>query len=122
MTRERQQKGRAGEELACEFLRERGLEVVARNFRCSLGEIDLICLEGETVVFVEVKSRRSTSYGLPQEAVTVAKQRRLTRLAQWYIKVHRLEGRRARFDVVAIMWREGAPEINWIVNAFDARP
>jgi putative endonuclease len=94
--------------------------VLAQNVRCPLGEIDLVARDGPTLVFVEVKSRSSAAFGLPQEAVTKDKQRRLTRLAWWYLKMHRLQHCSARFDVIAITWQETDPRINWIVNAFEA--
>jgi len=116
----RQQKGRTGEELAEAFLETSGLKVEARNVRCPLGEIDIVARDGKTVVFVEVKSRRSIAHGLPQESVTRDKRRRLTRLARWYLKRYRLQGKPARFDVIAVTWEGGEPEVTWIVNAFDA--
>jgi putative endonuclease len=116
----RHQKGIEGESLAAEFLRNKGCRLVERNFRCAVGEIDLIVRDGKTLVFVEVKSRRGLRYGLPQEAVSTAKQRRLTRLAQWYLQDRRLEKHPARFDVVAVTWSDGKPELTWIVNAFEA--
>jgi len=117
----RQTKGREGESLAAKFLEERGVVVVDRNIRCPLGEIDLVGRDGRVIVFVEVRSRFSGRYGSPQESVSRSKQKRLTRLAQWYLKKHRLEGRSARFDVVAITWKAGESDIAWIVNAFEAR-
>jgi putative endonuclease len=117
----RRQKGNLGEELAVEFLKQHGLQVQARNVRCPLGEIDLVARDGKTLVFVEVKSRFAEGYGAPQELVSRSKQRRLTLLARWYLKKHRLENQPARFDVVAISWHDARPEITWIPNAFEAR-
>ncbi len=116
----RYQKGKEGERLAAEFLEQRGCELLDRNFRCQLGEIDLVVRDGKTVVFVEVKSRKGLRHGLPQEAVSRVKQRRLTLVARWYLKANRLERHSARFDVVAITWEEKKPEVTWIVNAFEA--
>ncbi|MCU0573304.1 MAG: YraN family protein [Syntrophobacteraceae bacterium] len=116
----RQQKGREAEELAAGFLAKQGLDVVARNVRCLLGEIDLVAWHGKTVVFVEVKSRFTRGYGTPQEMVSELKQKRLTRLAQWYLKKHGLLRQPARFDVVAIQFHEGEPVVTWIANAFPA--
>jgi putative endonuclease len=116
----RKQKGNLGEDLAAEFLKRHGLEVLARNVRCPLGEIDLVGRDGKTLVFVEVKSRFAAGYGAPQELVSRTKQRRLTRLARWYLKQHRLDNQPARFDVIAISWQDVNPEVNWIPNAFDA--
>lgn len=117
----RHDKGTEGELVAAEHLKQYGLKVVARNFRCPLGEIDLIARDGKTIVFVEVKSRSSIQYGLPQEAVSRSKQKRLILLARWYLKKHGLEQAPARFDVIAILWKDGEPELTWIVNAFEAR-
>lgn len=116
----RQQKGRKAEEYAAEFLAGQGLKIVAQNVRCLLGEIDLVAWHGKTVVFVEVKSRFTKGYGLPQDMVSVTKQKRLTKLAQWYLKKHSLIRQSARFDVVAIQWIEGEPAVTWIANAFSA--
>lgn len=116
----RHTKGKTGEILAAEFLEGRGLEIVDRNVRCSLGEIDLVALDGKVIVFVEVRSRFTEAYGSPKESVTWTKQKRLTRLAQWYLKQRRLERQSARFDVIAITWKSAEPKIEWIANAFDA--
>lgn len=116
----RKEKGRLGEDLAVAFLKQQGFQVVAQNFRCPLGEIDLVARDGKTLVFVEVKSRFALGYGVPEELVSRAKQRRLTRLARWYLRQQRLENQPARFDVVAISWRDAKPEIKWIANAFEA--
>jgi putative endonuclease len=118
----RQKKGQQGELLAAEFLERQGLRIASRNFRCPLGEIDLVAWDQETVVIVEVRSRYSKDFGLAQESVSVGKQQRLTRLGQWYLKQNRLEGRPARFDVIAIDWSGGEPRITWIPNAFEACP
>lgn len=116
----RKEKGKLGEDVAFEFLKQHGLQVLAQNVRCPLGEIDLVGRDGKTLVFVEVKSRFAKGYGAPQELVSRTKQRRLTRLARWYLKQHRLENQPARFDVVAISWQDARPEVTWIPNAFDA--
>jgi putative endonuclease len=116
----RPEKGKLSETVAADFLRDQGLVIMAQNVRCSLGEIDLVARQGDIHVFVEVKSRFASGRGLPQEAVTWAKRKRLTRLAQWYIKQHRLHRQPARFDVIAITWQGSEPSIQWIPNAFEA--
>ncbi len=116
----RKEKGKLAEDLAAAFLKQRGLQVVVQNFRCRIGEIDLVARDGPTLVFVEVKSRFALHYGAPEELVSRAKQRRLTRLAQWYLKHLRMENQPARFDVVAISWQDAEPELKWIPNAFEA--
>jgi len=114
------EKGKLSEAVAADFLKKQGLTVVAQNVRCAMGEIDLVARQGNIHVFVEVKSRFASGRGLPQEAITRAKQRRMTRLAQWYIKQHRLQHQSARFDVIAITWQGDEPQIQWIPNAFEA--
>lgn len=113
--------GKRGEALAARFLRRRGCKILARGSRLFPGELDLVALDRDTVVFVEVKTRRSAEAGHPVEAVTPAKQRRLTRLAVTFLKRHGLLERPARFDVIAITWPErGRPTIEHFENAFDA--
>jgi len=109
----RQRFGRYGEEVAAEHLRRKGFEILARNVRTALGEIDLVALDGEVVVFVEVKARRGAG-GL--EAVDARKQRRLSRLALAFLARAGWLGRAARFDVIAVE-RGGA--CTHVPNAFD---
>ena len=95
--------GRAGEEHAERFLRRRrGYRIVTRNYRCPAGEIDLIALDGRTVVFVEVKTRADREHADPQDAVNPAKQRRLLRSAEFFLRQTQSQDRACRFDVVAI--------------------
>jgi putative endonuclease len=98
----RQELGRTGERLALERLSETGYRIIERNFRCQYGEIDLIGEEGGELVFVEVKTRRGNAYGLPEEAVTAIKQRRLVQVALSYLDLHDCTERSWRIDVVAI--------------------
>lgn len=113
--------GNRGEARAARYLRRRGYKILARGSRLFPGELDLVALDRDTIVFVEVKTRRSADVGHPAEAVTPAKQRRLTRLAVTFLKHHGLLERPARFDVIAITWPErGRPTIEHFENAFDA--
>jgi putative endonuclease len=113
--------GDRGERLAARHLRRRGYKIVSRSQRGELGEIDLIAVDGRTVVFVEVKTRAGDEAGHPAEAVDNTKQRRLTRLAAAYLKHHGLLDYPARFDVVAITWPAGGtPRIEHFENAFAA--
>ncbi len=113
--------GERGEREAERFLRRLGYIIVARQRRDRLGEIDLVAVDGRTVVFVEVKTRRSHDAGHPVEAVDEDKQRRLTRLALAFLKRHDLLNYPARFDVVAVTWPDGArrPVIQHFRNAFE---
>lgn len=108
-----------GEEAAAGHLARRGYRLVCRNYRCPLGELDIVAWDGETVVFVEVKARRGVSHGLPQEAVDRRKQARLARVARHFLSVHGLHGVPCRFDVVAVRLDGGAdPSIDLIRGAF----
>jgi putative endonuclease len=111
--------GDRGEREAARFLRRHGFRILVRGYRTPRGEIDLIARDGDTLVFVEVKTRRS---GEPAEAVTPEKQRRLTLAALQFLKEHRLLEQRSRFDVVAIVWPDGhhAPTVEHIRAAFEA--
>jgi putative endonuclease len=82
----RRRLGDVGEERAARFLTERGYLVLSRNYRCAAGEVDLVCRDGETLVFVEVKTRRGTTFGLPEEAVTARKLMRLAAAGQDYLQ------------------------------------
>jgi len=113
--------GRRGEDAAARFLLGLGYTIVARGHRDNIGEIDLVAVNGRTVVFVEVKTRTTHDAGHPADAVDAAKQRRLTRLALSYMKRHDLLECSARFDVVAITWPagRGQPTIEHFQNAFE---
>jgi putative endonuclease len=114
--------GRRGEEAAARYLCRRGYKILARGDRSRPGELDLVAAQGRTIVFVEVKTRRSQQAGHPAEAVDADKQRRLTRLAVTWLKRHGLLERAARFDVIAVTWPAlgGRPRIEHFPNAFDA--
>ncbi|MGC1720149.1 MAG: YraN family protein [Isosphaeraceae bacterium] len=111
--------GDRGEQEAARYLRRQGLRILHRGYRTNHGEIDLIALDGNVIVFVEVKARRQ---GVPAEAVTTEKQRRLTLAALHFLKKHGLLEQRSRFDVVAIIWSEddNPPQIEHIRDAFEA--
>lgn len=98
----RQGLGRTGERLAMERLIAQGYQIVERNFRCRYGEIDLIAEEGTDLVFIEVKTRRGTSHGLPEDAVTLAKQRKIIQVATHYLDLHTCAECSWRIDVVAV--------------------
>ena len=112
--------GRRGEDAAARYLRKLGYIIVARAHRDSIGEIDLIAVDGRTIVFIEVKTRTTHDAGHPADAVDEAKQRRLTRLALSYMKRHDLLDCAARFDVVAVTWpAPGRQTIEHFKNAFE---
>lgn len=95
--------GEYGERLAVRLLTEQGLEVLDRNWRCAAGELDIVARDGAELVFVEVKTRRSTAYGHPAEAVTPAKLGRLRRLAALWLRAHEARAAGIRIDVVAVL-------------------
>jgi putative endonuclease len=114
------QTGREAEQCARRYLERRGLRHLTGNYRCRQGELDLVMVEGNTLVFVEVRYRSDARFGTGAESVNVHKQRRLIYAAQHYLQRHpRLADRPCRFDVVAIgpANRDGAVE--WIRNAFE---
>ncbi|HEY7348895.1 MAG TPA: YraN family protein [Ktedonobacterales bacterium] len=98
----RKRLGNAGERLAAERLRQAGYLVRALNYRCQAGEIDIVAEEGGDIVFVEVKTRRGDAYGLPEEAITAAKQRKLIAAAQTYLAAEECSDASWRVDVVAV--------------------
>ena len=111
--------GEKGECLAVRFLRRRGYRIVERNYRCRYGEIDLVALDGDEIVFVEVKTRSSTAFGSPTEAVTYTKRRRLAQAARDYCNRRHLADPSCRCDVVAILVPAGGkPEIELFRDAF----
>ncbi len=114
--------GQRGEDAAARYLRRRGYKILARGDRSGPGELDLVMLDHGTIVFIEVKTRKSQDVGRPEEAVDQQKQRRLTRLAVTFLKRHQLLDRPARFDVVAVIWPDDrrSPTIEHIKNAFEA--
>ena len=121
MPDERQLLGAEGERAAEKFLRRQRYTIVARNYRCSSGEVDLVALDRSTVVFVEVKTRRQAGFGSPLEAVDPRKQRQIQRAAQHYLTENRLHDRDARFDVVGVWWENGEVRCELVKNAFEAR-
>ncbi len=102
MSDDRQKLGRWGEQLAAERLQSEGYVILARNWRCSRGEIDLVAQAGDVLVFVEVKTRRGRDYGTPEEAITRSKAKRLLELGQRYMLEHDLEDVEWRIDLVAV--------------------
>ncbi len=111
--------GSRGEDLAVQYLKKKGFKVIERNYHCSEGEIDLVAREKNTLVFVEIKTRSSSEYGLPQDAVDRFKQHKMIEVARSYLaERHLTEDIPARFDVVAIHFMPAGPQIELIKDAF----
>lgn len=115
-------KGAAGEVMAARFLRQKGYTILASNYRCRQGEIDIIAEKDGYIVFAEVKTRRSDALYAPREAVTVAKQRRILQTASIYLATHGVT-LQPRFDVIEVITTDNAPmtaeEINHIMGAYE---
>ena len=103
MTAERRARGIAGEDVAAAWYASQGYEVVARNWRCRAGELDLIVRRGPEVVFCEVKARRTAAFGTPAEAITHDKRQRVRHLAARWIEDSRIRPAQIRFDVAAVL-------------------
>lgn len=119
MTRERMSLGKFGEDLARERLEALGYRILETNYRCSLGEVDLVARDGDDLVFVEIKTRKNQSLGHIKEAVNRRKQTQVSKVALAYLKSNSLWGSKARFDVVAIRLIDGKKEVEIIKNAFE---
>lgn len=117
----RRQLGDQGESIAASYLKERGYQLLESNYRCPWGEVDLILREGECLVFVEVRTRRGESFGLPVESVTYAKRQRLVATAETYLQALPETPKEWRIDLVSIVFqREPArPCIEHIKNIVD---
>ena len=112
--------GTRGEQLAVKFLKRNGYTILQRNYRCKLGEIDIVCYDHGTIAFVEVKTRHSDAYGPPERSVTEAKKRQIAKVALHYIAEKKIEDIDFRFDVVSIFHTplEKHPIITLFKNAF----
>lgn len=111
--------GKEGERIAADFLNKNGYRICETNFRCPIGEIDIIARDKNTLVFIEVKTRKSEELGYPEEAVGIKKQRKMSQLALWYLQQKKVADTDARFDVIAITLLPQGEEIKLIKNAFD---
>src|SRR3972149_4446921 len=112
--------GTKGEQVAVRFLKKNGYKILQRNYRCRVGEIDVVCYDHGTIAFVEVKTRYSDSYGPPELSVTEAKKRQIVKVALHYVADKKIEGIDVRFDVVSIFHTpmKKYPAITLFKNAF----
>ncbi|MBW2029149.1 MAG: YraN family protein [Deltaproteobacteria bacterium] len=119
MTKERQALGRLGEELALRRVKSLGYQCIERNYRCPLGELDLIARDRDTLVFIEIRTRRGESTSHAKESIDKRKRRTLSKVALYYMKEKDCFGTQSRFDVVVVGIVGGRGEIEIIQNAFD---
>ena len=119
MTRARLDLGKWGEALALKRVKKLGYKCLVQNYRCPLGEIDLIAKDKDFLVFIEIKTRKGASIDYSKEAVDWRKQRQLSKVALAYMKENKCVDTRARFDVIAIHLNHGQEEVEVIQNAFE---
>lgn len=111
--------GKSGEEVALRYLKNKKYKIVEKGFRLFRGEIDIIAYDKKTLVFIEVKTRTRSDFGLPEESVTPSKQRQIRKIAQGYIDFHKIRDSGCRFDVIALLKTDkGAYSLRHIKNAF----
>jgi putative endonuclease len=119
MTEKTKTLGEKGEDIAAAFLKKKGYNLLFRNYKCSFGEIDIIAKHKKTLSFIEVKTRSTKKYGLPQEAVTSVKQAKISRVALEFVQRYKMDNRAARFDVVSVQSLNDGYEVDLIENAFE---
>jgi len=115
--------GKKGEDLGAAWLSSKGMRILARNYRCRLGEIDLVGQIGDTIVIVEIRSRSSSQWGTPAESVRYKKRQKLKKLAAEYMCQHGKSNCNCRIDVLGLLFGEhdtagASPQIEWYPNAF----
>lgn len=103
MTKRRQIIGSTGEQAACRFLNDSGYEILETNYRCPLGEIDIVARNDGLIIFVEVRTKTGTGYGSPRESITTAKGKRLKNLARYYMQQNYQREITSRIDLIAVM-------------------
>lgn len=112
--------GQRGEMIAWNYLIGEGYKIIEKNYRCKIGEIDIIAQKQKRIHFVEVKTRTSEQYGLPEESVHPVKQKKIVRIAEWYLKEKHINDAALAFSVIAILLPEHeAPNIRFIERAFE---
>jgi putative endonuclease len=120
MTLRRKLLGRQGEDAATNYLKKNNYQILCRNYTCKLGEIDIVARERDFIVFVEVRSRSSEDFGLPQETINRRKKMKLRNLARYYLKETGKSDENCRFDIIALVLEEGGnvKRLEHIENAF----
>lgn len=111
--------GKKGEELAVKYLSKQGYRILEKNYRCPLGEVDIIARDGEILVFVEVKTRKDLSFGRPKEAIGYRKRCQISKVAQYFLKERKYHHLSARFDVLEVQMDELGVRFELIMDAFE---
>jgi putative endonuclease len=115
---DRRQTGKIGEDMATDFLKKSGYKVIERNYRCNIGEIDIIAVDKDVLAFVEVRTKKSSSFCQPQQTITSPKQKKLQKLALYFLAHKKIKNMDCRFDVVAIDLSKDRNGIELFKNAF----
>ena len=118
----RHETGKTGEDLACDFLLKKNFEIIERNFRCKIGEIDIISKDKEELVFVEVKTRTQKMYGNPAEAIDIKKKKHIYRAAEYYMLINNIENVFCRLDVMEVYIYKNSYKINYFKNCILEKP
>lgn len=111
--------GKKGEETAVGLLKDNGYKILLRNYKTKLGEIDIIASDKGTICFIEVKTRQSDRFGSPSEAISSSKQRQISKVALAFLKERKLLDKKARFDVISVLYSKDRPQLDLIKNAFE---
>ena len=119
---ERHETGKIGENIAVRYLEKIGYKILERNFECKQGEIDIVALDKNEIIFIEVKTRASALYGLPKEAVNQIKKKHIYKSAEYYVYTHNLENEPIRIDVIEIYKKQGKFWVNHIKQAITEKP
>lgn len=112
--------GQLGEDIAIHYLKQKGYIILNKNYRCKYGEIDIIALEKKEIIFIEVKTRQNSKYGLPSEAVNKIKQQHMLRSIKNYLFINNIYEKSIRIDVIEIYIKDNIYEVNHIKQAFEA--
>lgn len=114
-----QEIGKLGEDIAVNYLKQKGYKILDRNFECRQGELDIIALDKKEIVFIEVKTRTSNRYGYPSEAVNKIKQKHMLQTIKYYLYIRNLSDEFVRIDVIEVYIRDNVYKVNHIKKAFE---
>ena len=118
----RHETGRVGEEVACDYVKKLGYEIIEKNYRNKMGERDIIAKDKNEIIFIEVKTRCQKKYGSPSEAVDRRKKRHIYHVAEFYLIINKLENAFCRIDVIEVYFKDEKIFVNHIKNSVQDRP